>query len=123
MWLGEQITERGIGNGISLIIFAGIVVRLPSAIANTFRLLSTGEMNIFAVLLLVCLDVGGHRIYHFCGTGSAANSGSVRQTDGGTTDVWRQSTHLPLKDQHIGCYSADFCFIDYSFSGNSGQLH
>ncbi len=55
MWLGEQITERGIGNGISLIIFAGIVVRLPSAIANTFRLLSTGEINIFAVLLLVCL--------------------------------------------------------------------
>jgi preprotein translocase subunit SecY len=44
MWLGEQITERGIGNGISLIIFAGIVARMPTAIANTFRLLSTGEM-------------------------------------------------------------------------------
>ena len=47
MWLGEQITERGIGNGISLIIFAGIVTRLPGAITNSFRLLSAGEMNIF----------------------------------------------------------------------------
>ncbi|MBL7208178.1 MAG: preprotein translocase subunit SecY, partial [Desulfobacterales bacterium] len=46
MWLGEQITERGIGNGISLIIFAGIVANIPSAIGNSFRLLSTGEMGI-----------------------------------------------------------------------------
>ena len=45
MWLGEQITERGIGNGISLIIFAGIVCRGPAAVVNTFRLLSTGEMG------------------------------------------------------------------------------
>ncbi len=51
MWLGEQITERGIGNGISLIIFAGIVARMPMAIGNTFRLVSTGEMGIFAVLV------------------------------------------------------------------------
>ncbi|MGD9112738.1 MAG: preprotein translocase subunit SecY, partial [Desulfobacterales bacterium] len=57
MWLGEQITERGIGNGISLIIFAGIVCRLPVAIGNTFRLLSTGEMNIFAILILAVLMV------------------------------------------------------------------
>jgi len=58
MWLGEQITERGIGNGISLIIFAGIVCRLPAASVNTVRLLSTGEMGIFAVLILVILMVG-----------------------------------------------------------------
>jgi preprotein translocase subunit SecY len=45
MWQ-EQITERGIGNGISLIIFAGIVARLPSAIVNTFRLMETGELNL-----------------------------------------------------------------------------
>ena len=57
MWLGEQITERGIGNGISLIIFAGIVARMPNAVGNTFRLLSTGEMGIFAVLILAVLMV------------------------------------------------------------------
>lgn len=45
MWLGEQITERGIGNGISLIIFAGIAAGLPSAIGGTLDLVSTGSMH------------------------------------------------------------------------------
>src|SRR5512136_3292795 len=49
MWLGEQITERGIGNGISLIIFAGIVARLPTAISNSVRLMRTGEMGILVI--------------------------------------------------------------------------
>ena len=53
MWLGEQITERGIGNGISLIIFSGIVARLPLAIGNSFRLMGTGEMSPFFGILLV----------------------------------------------------------------------
>jgi preprotein translocase subunit SecY len=54
MWLGEQITERGIGNGISMIILSGIVAGLPAAIGNTFEQISTGEMNpAFAVLLLL----------------------------------------------------------------------
>lgn len=57
MWLGEQITERGIGNGISLIIFAGIVARMPSAVGNSLRLLKTGEMGIFAILILTVLMV------------------------------------------------------------------
>ena len=46
MWLGEQITERGIGNGISLIIFAGIVARMPNAMASTFELFRVGQMSI-----------------------------------------------------------------------------
>jgi preprotein translocase subunit SecY len=58
MWLGEQITERGIGNGISLIIFAGIVARMPSAMGNSARLLSSGELGIFAILILIVLMVG-----------------------------------------------------------------
>ena len=57
MWLGEQITERGIGNGISLIIFSGIVCRMPVAIGQTFRLLSTGEIGIFLVVTLLVLMV------------------------------------------------------------------
>ena len=57
MWLGEQITERGIGNGISLIIFVGIVARMPSAVGNSLRLLKTGEMGIFAILILTVLMV------------------------------------------------------------------
>lgn len=57
MWLGEQITERGIGNGISLIIFAGIVANMPSAIGNTVRLMSTGEMGLFSIIILLVLMV------------------------------------------------------------------
>jgi preprotein translocase subunit SecY len=57
MWLGEQISERGIGNGISLIIFAGIVVGLPSAVLGTFDDIRTGERNIFAMLFLVVFMV------------------------------------------------------------------
>jgi preprotein translocase subunit SecY len=56
MWLGEMITERGIGNGISLIIFAGIVARLPSAIISTFQLIAAGEIYpIFMVLLVIAM--------------------------------------------------------------------
>ncbi|MFP4077419.1 MAG: preprotein translocase subunit SecY, partial [Halochromatium sp.] len=55
MWLGEQITERGIGNGISLIIFAGIVAGLPAAVGGTLELVRTGEMNALAVLVLFAL--------------------------------------------------------------------
>ncbi len=58
MWLGEQITERGIGNGISLIIFAGIVANMPSAMGNTVRLMTTGEMGIFGIIILAVLMVG-----------------------------------------------------------------
>src|SRR6266498_1156304 len=55
MWLGEQITERGIGNGISLIIFAGIVARFPNAIVSTIRLMETGEINLLLLLFLIGL--------------------------------------------------------------------
>ena len=53
MWLGEQITERGIGNGISLIIFAGIVASLPSAVATTFQFMNEGELSLFIVLMVL----------------------------------------------------------------------
>jgi len=55
MWLGEQINERGIGNGISLIIFAGIVARMPGAITNTFRLMRAGELALFAFGIILVL--------------------------------------------------------------------
>jgi preprotein translocase subunit SecY len=57
MWLGEQITERGIGNGISLIIFAGIVARLPSAITTTLQFMREGEMGPLVALVILALSV------------------------------------------------------------------
>ncbi|MDQ7031219.1 MAG: preprotein translocase subunit SecY [Desulfonauticus sp.] len=58
MWLGEQMTEFGIGNGISLIIFAGIIARLPAALVNSFRLIRTGEVSLFTLLFLLLLMAG-----------------------------------------------------------------
>ncbi|MCP4229945.1 MAG: preprotein translocase subunit SecY, partial [bacterium] len=55
MWPGQQITERGVGNGISLIIFANIVARFPSAIVNMVKLIQAGEMNVLIAILLIIL--------------------------------------------------------------------
>ena len=57
MWLGEQITDRGVGNGISLIIFCGIVAGLQSVIANTFEKANKGEMEVFQILILVAVGL------------------------------------------------------------------
>ncbi|HZE22262.1 MAG TPA: SecY family transport protein, partial [Desulfobaccales bacterium] len=67
MWLGEMITERGIGNGISLIIFAGIVARMPSAILSSFTLMETGEIMpiLMAILIVVMVVVVGFIVF-FC---------------------------------------------------------
>jgi preprotein translocase subunit SecY len=97
MWLGEQITERGIGNGISLIIFSGIVVRVPNAISNTFRLISTGELSIFPVLLLVVLMVAVVGFIVFIEQGQRRIPVQYAKRVIGRKLYGGQSTHLPLK--------------------------
>lgn len=97
MWLGEQITERGIGNGISLIIFAGIVARMPSAIGNTFRLLRTGEIGIFVVLLLLVLMVSVVGFIIFVERGQRRIPVQYAKRVVGRKMYGGQSTHLPLK--------------------------
>jgi len=57
MWLGEKITEKGIGNGMSMIIFAGIVAAIPNATINTFRLLETGELQIITLLVILIIVI------------------------------------------------------------------
>src|SRR3990172_3004049 len=69
MWMGEQITERGIGNGISLIIFAGIVAGLPSAAVNTYNLWETGQLNTFFLLALFAMMIGVTAAIVFLETG------------------------------------------------------
>ncbi|MFC1505280.1 preprotein translocase subunit SecY [Thermodesulfobacteriota bacterium] len=97
MWLGEQITERGIGNGISLIIFAGIVARMPMAIGNTFRLLSTGEMGIFAILILTGLMVLVIAFIIYVEQGQRRIPVQYAKRVVGRKMYGGQSTHLPLK--------------------------
>jgi len=97
MWLGEQITEKGIGNGISLIIFAGIVARMPTAIGNTFRLVSTGEMGIFPVLLLLVLMIAVVGFIIFVEQGQRRIPVQYAKRVVGRRMYGGQSTHLPLK--------------------------
>ncbi|MEE9567375.1 MAG: preprotein translocase subunit SecY [Desulfobacteria bacterium] len=102
MWLGEQITERGIGNGISLIIFAGIVARMPSAIANTWRLLGTGEIGAFLVLLITVLMVGVVGVIIFMERGQRRIPVQYAKRIVGRRMYGGQSTHLPLKINTAG---------------------
>jgi preprotein translocase subunit SecY len=97
MWLGEQITERGIGNGISLIIFAGIVARFPNAVISTFRLIKAGEISIFFIILLVAMMVAvvGAIIYIERGQRKIPVQYAKRVV--GRKIYGGQSTHLPLK--------------------------
>ncbi len=97
MWLGEMITERGIGNGISLIIFAGIVARMPSAIASSVTLVKTGEiMPILMVLLIVVMVVVVGFIV-FMERGQRRISVQYARRVVGRRMYGGQSTHLPLK--------------------------
>ena len=102
MWLGEQITERGIGNGISLIIFAGIVARMPSAIGNTFRLMKTGEMGAFLVLLMGVSMVVVVGIIIFMERGQRRIPVQYAKRIVGRKMYGGQSTHLPLKINTAG---------------------
>jgi len=97
MWLGEQITERGIGNGISLIIFAGIVARMPSALGNTYSLLSTGEMGIFTVILLLVFMVAVIGFIVFMEQAQRRIPVQYPKRVVGRKMYGGQSTHLPLK--------------------------
>jgi preprotein translocase subunit SecY len=102
MWLGEQITEKGIGNGISLIIFAGIVCRGPQAIFNTFRLLSTGEMGIIFIALLVLMMVAVVGVIVFVESGQRRIPVQYAKRVVGRKVYGGQSTHLPLKVNTAG---------------------
>ncbi|NVL93639.1 MAG: preprotein translocase subunit SecY, partial [Desulfobacterales bacterium] len=102
MWLGEQITERGIGNGISLIIFSGIVARLPEAVGNSFRLIGTGEMSPFFGLFLVIFMVATVGVIVYVERGQRRIPVQYAKRVIGRRMYGGQSTHLPLKVNTAG---------------------
>ncbi len=97
MWLGEQITERGIGNGISLIIFAGIVAGAPSAIFMSMDLMGTGELSILVVLFLTVLMAAVVGFIVFTEGGQRRIPIQYAKRMVGRKMYGGQSTHLPLK--------------------------
>lgn len=97
MWLGEQITERGIGNGISLIIFAGIVAGLPSAIGGLLELVRTGAMNILISIFILALVVVVTYFVVFIERGQRKILVNYARRQVGNKVYGGQSSHLPLK--------------------------
>jgi preprotein translocase subunit SecY len=97
MWIGEQITERGVGNGMSLLIFAGIVVGFPSAIVSTIRNLSTGETSIIVVLLLTAFMIVVVAAIVFVERGQRRIPVQYAKRVVGRRMYQGQSTHLPLR--------------------------
>ena len=97
MWLGEQITERGVGNGISMIIFAGIVAGLPSAVAGTVELSRTGELHLLAVFALFALAIVVTGFVVFVERGQRRITINYAKKQVGRKQYAGQSSHLPLK--------------------------
>ena len=97
MWLGEQITERGLGNGISILIFAGIVAGLPSAIGGLFELVNTGAMSIIACLIIIVLVIGVTYGVVFVERGQRKILVNYAKRQVGNKVYGGQSSHLPLK--------------------------
>ncbi len=97
MWLGEQITERGLGNGISILIFAGIVAGLPSAIGGLFELVRTGAMSIIASLFIISLVVLVTFAVVFIERGQRKILVNYAKRQVGNKVYGGQSSHLPLK--------------------------
>lgn len=122
MWLGEQITERGIGNGISLIIFAGIVARLPTAMANTFKLLSTGEMGIFLIIIMIVFMIAVVGCIIFVEQGQRRIPVQYAKRVVGRKMYGGQSTHLPLKINTSGVIPPIFASSIMMFPATIGSF-
>ncbi len=122
MWLGEQITERGIGNGISLIIFAAIVARMPAAIGNTIRKLFLGEIGpfTFIIVLVVMIAVIGFIIFIEQGQRRIPVQYAKRVV--GRRMYGGQSTHLPLKINSSGVIPPIFASSILMFPATIAQF-
>jgi preprotein translocase subunit SecY len=122
MWLGEQMTERGIGNGISLIIFAGIVARMPAAVGNTIQMVSAGEMNaIFLLFLLVVMVLVVGTIIFF-ETAQRRIPIQYAKRVVGRKVYGGQSSHLPLKINVAGVIPPIFASSIMMFPATIGGL-
>ncbi|PWG62160.1 preprotein translocase subunit SecY [Spiribacter halobius] len=121
MWLGEQITERGIGNGISLIIFAGIVAGLPAALGGTLELTRTGELGIPTVLLLAVMALGVIWFIVFMERGQRRITVNYARRQQGRKMYAAQSSHLPLKINMAGVIPAIFASSIILFPATLGQ--
>ena len=121
VWLGEQITERGIGNGISLIIFASIVAGLPSAVAGTLELARTGAFSPLGVLALFVGAIGVTAVVVFVERGQRRITVNYAKRQQGRRMLAGQSSHLPLKLNMAGVIPPIFASSIILFPASLGS--
>jgi preprotein translocase subunit SecY len=121
MWLGEQVTERGIGNGISMIIFAGIAAGLPGAIVSTLGLANTGELSYGVILLIMVLAVAVTWFVVRIERGQRRITVNYAKRQQGRKMFAAQTTHLPLKVNMAGVIPPIFASSIILFPATLGQ--
>ena len=122
MWLGEQITERGIGNGISILIFAGIISGLPSAIGGTLELARTGELSTFIVIILFFMAIVVTGFVIFVERGQRRITVNYAKRQQGRKMYAAQSSHLPLKLNMAGVIPPIFASSIILFPATMGDF-
>jgi preprotein translocase subunit SecY len=121
MWLGEQITEKGVGNGISLLIFAGIVAGLPAAIGQSLESARQGELNILVLLLILLLAIAVIAMIIFIERGQRRITVNYAKRQQGRRQYQAQSSHLPLKVNMSGVIPAIFASSILLFPASIAQ--
>jgi len=121
MWLGEQMTERGVGNGISLLIFAGIVAGLPSAIGQSLEQARQGELNILVLLGILTLAIVVIYLIIFIERGQRRITVNYAKQQRGNRMYQAQSSHLPLKVNMAGVIPAIFASSILLFPASIAQ--
>jgi preprotein translocase subunit SecY len=122
MWLGEQITDRGVGNGMSLIIFAGIVVGFPSGLLRTFQKISRGDIPLITAILLVAMMVLVVGIIVFVERGQRRITVQYAKRVVGRRMYGGQSTHLPLRVNTSGVIPVIFASSIIAFPQTIAQM-
>jgi preprotein translocase subunit SecY len=108
VWLGEQVTERGVGNGVSLIIFAGIVAGLPGAVISTIESARNGDMSMISVILIAVIVLAFTYFVVFVERGQRRITVNYARRQGGRSAYMNQSSFLPLKLNMAGVIPAIF---------------
>lgn len=121
MWLGEQVTERGIGNGISMLIFAGIVAGLPSAIVHSLESARQGDVNYLALLLVAAIAIGVVWLVVRIERGQRRITVNYAKRQPGRQGFGAQSSHLPLKINMSGVIPAIFASSILLFPASIAQ--
>jgi len=122
MWLGEQMTERGIGNGISLIIYAGIIARMPAAVANSVQLIKSGEIPMIFVPIMMLMMFGVIAIIVFFETAQRRIPIQYAKRVVGRKVYGGQSSHLPLKINISGVIPPIFASSIMMFPATIGSF-